>query len=296
MARNNESRSNKGCLLTLIVLAIIAGLVYYFWPTPPPPDDGNGGSDQVSNSEPVTFTVNGESYNMVFVKGGTFTMGATSEQNNEADTNEKPTHKVTLSDYYIGQTEVTQGLWQAVMGNNPSHYSSKYGYPENWKHPVECVTWNACQEFITKLNKMTGKQFRLPTEAEWEYAARGGNKSKGYKYAGSNILDEVAWFLNNKDVNNSHNEGTRTVGTKKANELGIYDMSGNVNEWCQDQFGVYSSDPQTNPKGPAAGIDRVCRGGHYCDGATRCRLSARRVCHPSSGNAGLGLRLALSCD
>ena len=292
MAKKKESSSSKSCLSTLLVLAVIGCLVYYFWPgdNPPPPDDGTG---QVSNPKTETITVNGVSFKMVYVKGGTFTMGATSEQGNDASSNELPTHKVTLSDYYIGQTEVTQGLWQAVMGSNPSHFSRKYGYPDNWEHPVECVTWNDCQEFITKLNKMTGKQFRLPTEAEWEYAARGGNKSKGYKYAGSNNLDEVAWFMDNHTVNNSHNEGTRTVGAKKANELGIYDMSGNVFEWCQDQYCIYSSDPQTNPKGPTAGIDRVCRGGHYLSRSALCRLSARSIVHPSSGSPGVGLRLAI---
>ena len=194
--------------------------------------------------------VKGVEFSMVKVEGGTFTMGATKDQGSN-NSNQQPTHKVTLSTYYIGETEVTQELWQAVMGNNPSKFKGA-------KLPVENVSWNDCQQFIKKLNKLTGRRFRLPTEAEWEFAARGGKASKGYKFAGSNNPDNVAWHQGNSN-NTTHN-----VKTKKANELGIYDMSGNVWEWCQDWFGSYSSNAQTNPKGPSSGTDHLNRGGAWC--------------------------------
>ena len=161
------------------------------------------------------FTVNGVSFEMVRVEGGTFRMGATSEQEADDWDREKPVHSVTLSSYYIGKTEVTQALWKAVMGSNPSYFKSD-------NQPVENVSWNDCHEFIRKLNALTGQNFRLPTEAEWEFACRGGNNSRGYKYSGSNNLGSVAWY-----DGNSGNK-THPVGTKAPNELGIYDMSGNV--------------------------------------------------------------------
>ena len=168
-----------------------------------------------STSEDQTFTVNGVSFTMKLVEGGTFQMGATSEQGSDAYNSEKPVHSVTLSNYYLGETEVTQALWNAVMGSNPSYF-------EGDALPVEQVAWNDCQEFIRKLNQKTGKNFRLPTEAEWEYAARGGKKSNGYKYAGSNDIGSVAWYTNNSDSK------THPVKGKSPNELGLYDMSGNV--------------------------------------------------------------------
>ena len=188
-----------------------------------------------------------------------------------------------LSDYYIGETEVTQELWQAVMGSNPSYHSG------NSQRPVERVSWNDCQEFIKKLNQLTGKNFRLPTEAEWEYAARGGNKSQGYKYSGSNTIGNVAWYTDNSSSQ------THDVKTKQANELGIYDMSGNVYEWCQDWYGDYSSSSQTNPTGPSSGSGRVRRGGgwHF-SGAGGCRVSDRYCSNPDDGGINLGLRLSLS--
>ncbi|MBR2084996.1 MAG: SUMF1/EgtB/PvdO family nonheme iron enzyme [Muribaculaceae bacterium] len=228
-----------------------------------------------------TFTVNGVTFTMVTVEGGTFTMGATAEQGSDAGGEEYPTHQVTLSSYSIGQTEVTQELWQAVMGSNPSCSQG------NLQHPVEQVSWEDCQTFVAELNELTGKTFRLPTEAEWEYAARGGNKSLGYKYAGSNDINEVAWYW----------DGTSTtiqpVATKAPNELGIYDMSGNVYEWCQDSWGSYTSGAQTNPTGPTSGSLRVDRGGSYGHDGGRCRVSHRNYYHQTLKDGKLGLRLAL---
>ena len=215
--------------------------------------------------------------NMVHVEGGTFTMGATAEQSDDADDNEKPAHQVTLSSFSIAKYEVTQEEWETVMGNNPS--GSKGA-----KRPVENVSWNDCQEFIKKLNAMTGLTFRLLTEAEWEYAARGGNKSCGYQYSGSNNIDEVAWYID---------EDTQDVGTKKPNELGLYDMNGNVWEWCQDWYGEYDSSAVINPTGPSSGDSRVCRGGSYCDDTCDCRVSNRSYGDPDDRNYDVGFRLAL---
>ena len=212
-----------------------------------------------------TIVVNGVTFKMIHVDGGTFTMGATAEQGSDAYSAESPTHRVTLSDFSIGETEVTQALWLAVMGTNPSYFTPRYGYTEDLSRPVETVTWNDCQTFISKLNELTGMHFRLPTEAEWEFAARGGNKSKGYKYAGSNRIGEVAWYWDNipSQTSRTPGYGTQPVRTKKANELGLYDMSGNVWEWCRDKYGDYSSAAQTNPTGPTSGSLRVRRGGSW---------------------------------
>ena len=237
------------------------------------------------------YTVNGVSFKMVGVEGGTFTMGATAEQGSNAESHEKPTHQVTLSSYCIGQTEVTQELWVAVMGSNPSYFKG------NLQRPVEYVSWDDCQTFITKLNRLTGANFRLPTEAEWEYAARGGNKSQGYKYSGSNTIGNVAWYYDNAYSmgRNNSNYGTHPVATKAPNELGLYDMSGNVWEWCQDWYGssYYSSSPTNNPTGPTTGSYRVYRGGGWIDGAGSCRVSHRNYASPSGTFIDLGLRLAL---
>jgi len=242
-----------------------------------------------------TFTVNGVTFTMVAVEGGTFTMGATAEQGSDAYNSEKPAHQVTLSSYCIGQTEVTQALWKAVMGSNPSYFSSPNNYATNLQRPVEQVSWNDCQTFITKLNQMTGKTFRLPTEAEWEFAARGGNLSQGYKYAGSNTIGDVAWYDGNSYALGSSNPdyGTHTVGTKSPNELGLYDMSGNVCEFCQDWYGSYSSEAQTNPTGQTSGSYRVLRGGGWDRLAGGCRVSCRSRNTPTGTGYNLGLRLAL---
>ncbi|MBQ6584525.1 MAG: formylglycine-generating enzyme family protein [Alistipes sp.] len=220
-------------------------------------------------------------FDMVYVEGGTFTMGATSEQGSDAYSDESPIHSVTVSDFYIGKYEVTQAQWRAVMGSNPSYFTGD-------NLPVKQVSWDDIQEFITKLNTMTGKTFRLPTEAEWEYAARGGNQSKGYKYSGSNTLDNVAWYTNNSGGK------THPVGQKQPNELGLYDMSGNVWEWCQDWYGSYSSSSQTNPTGPNSGYGRVLRGGSWFSNAALCRVSSRSYSNPHSHYGNHGFRLACS--
>ena len=237
---------------------------------------GNNGGSNDSGSENVfpgkVYTVNGVSFKMIAVKGGTFQMGS--------DDGYNAVHQVTLSDYYIGETEVTQELWNAVMGSNPSYF---YG---NMQRPVETVSWNDCQTFISRLNQLTGETFRLPTEAQWEYAARGGYKSKGYTYSGSNAIDDVAWHWYNSD------RTTHPVKTKAPNELGIYDMSGNVWEWCSDWYGDYSSAAQTDPTGPATGYYRVGRGGSWDNDATYCRVAFRGNSTPTNRFSHLGLRLA----
>ncbi len=246
-----------------------------------------------SKIESFEEVVKGVTFKMIKVEGGTFKMGAQSTDPNgenydsESDSDERPIHSVTLSDYYIGETEVTQELWEAVMGTNPSRYKGS-------NKPVENVSWNDCQEFIAKLNRLTGKRFCLPTEAEWEYAARGGKKSRGYKYAGSNTISEVAWYRDNAyDVGySSPAYGTHPVGTKSPNELGLYDMSGNVWEWCSDWYGKYSSSSQINPTGPTSSksSSRVLRGGSWNCSAQNCRVSFRGNSRPVNRH---GFRLAL---
>ena len=237
----------------------------------------------VTNSDNITIPVkDGISIDMVRVEAGTFIMGATPEMK-EPNDDEKPAHQVTLTnDYYIGKYEVAQALWKAVMGNNPSKHKGD-------NLPVETVSLDDCQEFISKLNIITGKKFRLPTEAEWEYAARGGKKSRGYLYSGSNDLSDVAWYSGNSGSN------THAVGSKQANELGIYDMSGNVFEWCQGLYCKYSSSSQTNPTGANSGwYSRVSRGGSWFDTAWLCRSSFRFNGSHDYRFSYLGLRLALS--
>ena len=228
----------------------------------------------------MTFEANGVSFTMIPVEGGTFTMGATSEMT-EPYLWEKPTHQVTLSSYYIGETEVTQALWQAVMGSNPSEFKGD-------NLPVEMVSWHDCQTFISRLNSLTGKRFRLPTEAEWEFAARGGNQSSRTQYSGSSCIDDVAWYEGNSGGK------THPVKTKQPNELGLYDMTGNVDEWCQDWYDSYSSDAQTDPTGASSGDHRVCRGGSLRSFPWGCRSSYRGINAPGESYDCIGLRLVLS--
>lgn len=245
-------------------------------------------------SDPIEFTVNGVSFNMVPVEGGTILMGSPTTQTGSG-TNERPQYLATVSDYYIGQTPVTQELWQAVKGSNPSSFTG------NLQRPVERVTWDACQGFISDLNALTGRQFRLPTEAEWEYAAKGGNQSNGYIFAGSNTPGSVAWYSTNSSSK------TQPVAQKAPNELGIYDMSGNVQEWCSDWFISYEwytnpsnfTQPVVNPTGPTTGSNKTLRGGSWFEEAKNCRSGYRKMLSPSLANASgtentVGFRLALT--
>jgi formylglycine-generating enzyme required for sulfatase activity len=228
----------------------------------------------------LCFHINGVSLKMIKVDGGTFSMGAIFETDIDAYDDERPIHDVSLSDYYIGQTEVTQALWQTVMGTNPSYFKGD-------NKPVDNVSWNDCQIFIERLNMMTGKNFRLPTEAEWEFAARGGNLSRGYKYSGSNYIDDIAWF----DANSLGT--THDVAIKMPNEIGLFDMSGNVWEWCEDKYNKYSGQTESNPTGPNSGFYRVVRGGSWNINARNCRASCRSISTPSN-RCNKGLRLVLS--
>ena len=214
---------------------------------------------------------------MVFVEGGTFMMGS---EDHESDSDEKPLHQVQLSDFYIGKYEVTQAEWTSVMKYNPSNIKGD-------KRPVECVSWFQVQIFISKLSTKTGRYYRLPTEAEWEYAARGGSKSKGYKYSGSNELDKVAWFYDNCE------HQTHPVGTKAPNELGIYDMSGNVHEWCSGHYDnlYYSKSPLINPQGAETGEFLVFRGGSWYSDEIYCRIANRNYNSAELKNFSLGFRL-----
>ena len=232
--------------------------------TPP-----NGGSATANAPDNLTFNVKGVKFTMVKVEAGTFQMG---DVNSRKD--EQPIHSVTISkDFYMGKTEVTQALWEAVMGTTVRQQRDKADESESLKgkggnYPMYYVSWDDCQMFITKLNSITGQRFRLPTEAEWEFAARGGNKSQGFKNSGSNYLDDVAWY-----TDTTKDKGTRPIATKSPNELGFYDMSGNVWEWCYDWYGSYSSSAQTDPTGPTSGSLRVVRGGGWDD--ISCRVTLR---------------------
>ena len=225
-------------------------------------------------------TIKGLNMKMVYVEGGTLQMGATTEQGSDAYSEEKPVHSVTLSSYYIAECEVTQAQWRAIMGNNPSCYTGD-------NNPVEAIYWEEAKQFCEKLSQLTGKKYTLPTEAQWEYAARGGEKSQGYKYSGSNDISAVAWYMDNS------NDQTHPVKQKSPNELGLYDMTGNVLEWCSDWYysNYYSSSSQTNPTGPSGGIFRVVRGGCWGSEARNCRVSYRGYYDPSSRSNYCGFRI-----
>lgn len=244
-----------------------------------------------SNVTDLEFRVKGIPFVMKRVEGGTFWMGANNGgwfKNNEVQnfdpdalSNERPVHETKLDGFYLGETPVTQVLWEAVMGKNPSYFKGD-------DLPVENVSWNDCQEFIVRLNFITAKNFRLPTEAEWEFAARGGVRGKGCKYAGSDCIENVAWY-------NYFKEGKpHVVKQKQPNELGLYDMSGDVWEWCQDKYGDYDGSYQSNPQGPTNGAFCVLRGGCWNDSARYCRVSSRYYLTPDDRYRCYGFRLALS--
>ncbi len=258
---------------------------------------------------PVTeYTVNGVTFKMVEVEGGTFMMGTELYYGSA-----HPAHEVTLNTYSIGQTEVTQELWVAVMGSNPSYFN-EYGNAEvhsnshsswdagiNLQRPVDYVNYGDCLEFCAKLNEMTGKNFRLPTEAEWEFAARGGNLTHGYEYSGSDSINDIAWYKATIPSPTLWTDGwgTQTVATKAPNELGIYDMCGNVDEWCYDWFDTYGVEPlapQTNPTGPETGNNRVMRGGNCITKAESIgimKVYYRQWQNPDARGNVRGFRLAL---
>lgn len=227
------------------------------------------------------IVVKGIPVKMVWIEGESFQMGLLPDGKSQSSSTAKQIQSVTLSDYYIGEAEVTQALWKAVMGSNPS-----INVGDN--KPVDNVSWDDCQEFIRKLNQMTGKNFRLPTEAEWEFAARGGNYGESYKYAGNSNIQNVAWYFDN-----SYNS-TSPVKKKQPNKLGIYDMSGNVCEWCNDWYGDYKDGAQSNPQGPSSGKDRVIRGGSYVNFKEACVVTERLYADPAKSSRSLGFRLALS--
>lgn len=241
-------------------------------------DASDGGSE--------TFTVGDVSFKMVKVRGGEFTMGYSDKDYSfgrfAIPENEKNFHQVTLSDYAIGETEVTVGLWNAVMGYVP--YLNDINEPLK---PVGNISWFDCQKFILKLNALTGRTFRLPTEAEWEYAARGGSKSRGYGFSGTNDMNSSMWYVDNADMK------SKNVKTRKANELGLYDMSGNVWEWCFDRAADYQKTPQTDPCGPSEGNSRILRGGSCASRWDACRITNRSYMLAKNIKGTFGFRLAI---
>ena len=231
----------------------------------------------------VVVLAGGERIDMVWVEGGTFTMGSNDgngvEQHYEST---RPEHRVSVGGFYMADSEVSQALWQAVMGENPSKFVGD-------SLPVEQVSWNEAQQFVTLLSQMTGLRFRLPTEAEWEYAARGGVHSAGRPYAGCDrkMMGAYAWFCANSDGH------THAVRRLRPNELGLYDMSGNVAEWCSDWLSDYTAEPQANPRGPRNGESRILRGGHYNSTSPACAVFDRGWYVPDGKKEYYGLRLVM---
>ena len=236
-------------------------------------------------------------FEMILVKGGTFLMGCGIDQGRNCEEDEKPVHQVTLNDFYLAKSEVTQKLWLDIMGINPSNFATCDNCP------VENVSWLDVQEFLKKLNQMTGKTYCLPSEAQWEYAARGGvlagsttlpSAVTANRYAGSDNIDEVSWYFKGKEGMEDKNGKTHQTGQKKPNELGFYDMSGNVWEWCNDWYGGYTSKKEINPQGSSIGSYKVFRGGSWNNTADFCRVFFRHYLKPNSRYYNLGFRLALN--
>ena len=254
-------------------------------------NNGNGNSYYGNAASGQNYTENafGINMKMVYVQGGSYNMGCTGEQGSDCDNDEQTVRYVTVSDFYIGQFEITQAQWQAVMGTSVYQQQSKAGgsstYGTGNDYPMYYVSWEEAKEFCRRLSQQTGKTYRLPTEAEWEYAARGGKKTQNTKYAGGYSLDYVGWYTSNSGGK------THAVGTKNANELGIYDMSGNVWEWCEDWYGDYRSYDTDNPTGASSGSYRVLRGGSWRSNAGNCRVSNRNGSSPGSRDDSDGYRV-----
>lgn len=274
-----KPKSRKVLWITLAVAIVAIAIVLLAWPKKTYWSIG----ESIGDSERIMRVTIGENpgveFQLNYIEGGTFQMGS---DDSEADSDEKPAHSVTVGSFYMAETEVTQALWKAVMGSNPSKWQGD-------NLPVEMVSWNDVQMFIRKLKKITGRDFRLPTEAEWEYAARGG-KSNGYIFAGSNIIDSVAWYEGNSG------DRTHEVKMKSPNEIRLYDMTGNVWEWCSDWYddNYYSNSPSTNPRGPANGSSRVLRGGSWFDLAGHSNVLDRYSNYPGIVHDYYGFRLAFS--
>ena len=261
-------------------MGLLLCLSFALWTGCDKPNEQETEDVNVSVGSDYEETAFGMSLRMVAVQGGTFMMGATEEQGDDVEDDEKPVHSVTLDVFFIGAYEVTQAQWAAVMGTEPSYFKGD-------DLPVENVSWNDAVSFCEKLSQMTGKTYRLPTEAEWEYAARGGQQVDGTKYAGSDNIGDVAWYTSNSSSK------THPVGTKLPNALGLYDMSGNVYEWCSGWYGsnYYSSSPSVNPQGPSSGSNRVFRGGGWNRDAQYCRVSNRSNLTPVYRGVNLGFRV-----
>jgi formylglycine-generating enzyme required for sulfatase activity len=288
--KSGSSNIVKGCLIAFLVLFLLGaigtvitiGIFYYAYSSsetsyqPISTNETGTSTSETGNDEGKSKSSNPEDIEMVDVSGGSFIMGC----NRYCKDDEIPTHGVVLNSFKIGKYELTQAQWTAIMGSNPSAFNGC----ENC--PVENVSWNEVQTFIRKLNSKTGKNYRLPTEAEWEYAARGGANTSIFTYSGSNNLDDVAWH-------NGNSAGkTKPVGGKKANELGIYDMTGNVTEWCSDWYGPYSDENQVDPIGANSGTGRVLRGGSWNYKGEDCRVFFRGNLLPSAKQNMRGFRLA----
>ena len=237
-----------------------------------------------------TESAYGLNLKMIYVKGGEFLMGEPAGEGDEARAEKAAVHKVKVDDYYIGQFEITQSQWRAVMGTDISRQKHLAGaaayYGVGGNYPMYYITWEEAVEFCNRLSRRTGKKYSLPTEAEWEYAARGGQAGETTRYAGSDDLKRVAWYFENSP------SATHPVGSKKPNKLGLYDMSGNVWEWCQDWYGdTYDESDTDNPAGPASGTFRVSRGGGSGSEESDCRVYRRSGNHPGFRLSANGFRV-----